>query len=998
MNLFGGNDNIVLGYNSQFCAGLNGINNSIIIGANASGLPYDNTLVIGNTNIVSGIIWGAIDFPYGITIAGGAASISSGGVINGIITISSGQIISGMIGDAAVVSGSIASGSVGTPHLADNSIQSGTIPSGLINAFHLNTTGLTSGYSLKTDGLGFMYWSAGGLNSGDVVSGMIGNAAVVSGSIGSGQIGQFHLSSGSVTSGAISSGVIGINHLSSGSVRSGVIGSGQIGTFHITTGGLLSGAIGSGQIGQFHLSSGSVTSGAISSGVIGINHLASGSVTSGAIGSGQIGQFHLSSGSVRSGVIASGQIQTFHIGSTTVPNSGHVLQLNGNSLQFNAPVSSISSGQIISGMIGNNAVGSGSVFSGTILPIIFNNNSGSNNGNIGLGDFVFGNITSGSFRNIGLGAATLKSIASGSNDNTAVGAGALAVLGFLAIGSTNVAVGNNALAAITSGNSNTAVGYAAGYEISGGVAGGFSLGNFNTYLGHYTRAGNNNPQYEIVIGANAIGFGSGTTTIGHATNTKSGVIYGSIAFPQGLASGTITSGAIASGQIGQFHLSSGSITSGAISSGVIGINHLASGSVTSGAIASGQVGRFHLASGFSIAYSNAATAPSNPLQGDLWYDTNAGAFAVYVNDGNSSQWVEVGGGAGIIVSGVIQSGNIGNNAVTSGNIGSGQVGQFHLSSGSVTSGAIASGQVGQFHLASGSVTSGAISSGVIGLNHLGLEVENTLAKVNNFRLSVVSGLPVTSGSLIGQTTVYLVPYNGDSISLYDGTNWGVYTTSGTSVSLSVSAVASGKLYDIYCYNNAGVPALELSTVWTTQNARADAIRFVNGVPLKSGTLTRRFVGTLMTSQSGSGVDDCVPTRGLWNWDNRVTRYMGIVDNSAYTYNTSGLPVYRIWGSNSGNIMIWVQGYAGLGGGLTMFTGSAKTAGAAAALAIGATFSNADMSSFVNTYTLQTTTTYLSAAGNMSCIQGYNYVYPAYQVNQSGTYSAANVRLSATIEG
>ena len=87
-------------------------------------------------------------------------------------------------------------------------------------------------------------------------------------------------------------------------------------------------------------------------------------------------------------------------------------------------------------------------------------------------------------------------------------------------------------------------------------------------------------------------------------------------------------------------------------------------------------------------------------------------------------------------------------------------------------------------IGSGGITSGDILSGNIGFNHLGIEVYNNDVKRNNFRISVVSGLPVTSGQLTSQTTIYMVPYNGETISLFDGSDWAPVTASGTSVSIS----------------------------------------------------------------------------------------------------------------------------------------------------------------------------------------------------------------------
>jgi hypothetical protein len=52
----------------------------------------------------------------------------------------------------------------------------------------------------------------------------------------------------------------------------------------------------------------------------------------------------------------------------------------------------------------------------------------------------------------------------------------------------------------------------------------------------------------------------------------------------------------------------------------------------------------------TVKYTAAATAPSSPSAGDLWYDLSTGVLAIYVNDGNSSQWVMVApsGGGGLV--------------------------------------------------------------------------------------------------------------------------------------------------------------------------------------------------------------------------------------------------------------------------------------------------------------------------------------------------------------
>ena len=44
--------------------------------------------------------------------------------------------------------------------------------------------------------------------------------------------------------------------------------------------------------------------------------------------------------------------------------------------------------------------------------------------------------------------------------------------------------------------------------------------------------------------------------------------------------------------------------------------------------------------------STSDSAPSNPSDGDLWYDTDDGGLFIYYADGSSNQWVEVVGQQG----------------------------------------------------------------------------------------------------------------------------------------------------------------------------------------------------------------------------------------------------------------------------------------------------------------------------------------------------------------
>jgi hypothetical protein len=158
--------------------------------------------------------------------------------------------------------------------------------------------------------------------------------------------------------------------------------------------------------------------------------------------------------------------------------------------------------------------------------------------------------------------------------------------------------------------------------------------------------------------------------------------------------------------------------------------------------------------------------------------------------------------------------------------------------------------------------------------------------VQQFRLTLTSGLPVTSSDVTGATTIYCTPYRGNKIALYDGTKWVV--RSSAEFSLALGTLTSGRPYDVFCYDNAGVPTLEF-TSWTNATSRATALTYQDGILVKSGALTRRYLGTFYTA-STTTTEDTSTKRYLWNYYNRALRPMIKTDATAnWNYTT---PTYR----------------------------------------------------------------------------------------------------------
>ena len=81
------------------------------------------------------------------------------------------------------------------------------------------------------------------------------------------------------------------------------------------------------------------------------------------------------------------------------------------------------------------------------------------------------------------------------------------------------------------------------------------------------------------------------------------------------------------------------------------LNQIISGSLTATSIikSGGTSNQYLMADGTvttssGVKYTYSATAPISPTAGDVWVDTSDGTELTYINDGDTSQWVELSGG------------------------------------------------------------------------------------------------------------------------------------------------------------------------------------------------------------------------------------------------------------------------------------------------------------------------------------------------------------------
>jgi len=147
-------------------------------------------------------------------------------------------------------------------------------------------------------------------------------------------------------------------------------------------------------------------------------------------------------------------------------------------------------------------------------------------------------------------------------------------------------------------------------------------------------------------------------------------------------------------------------------------------------------------------------------------------------------------------------------------------------------------------------------------------VQNIDNSINDFRLTLSTGVPVTTTDVAAATTVYCTPYKGNRIALFDGAGWNIRTSA--EFSLALGTLTATLPYDVFCYDNAGVPTLEF-LAWSSTTARATALAYQDGILSKTGALTRRYLGTFYTISTTQTADSKSVGRFLYNYDNRVLR-------------------------------------------------------------------------------------------------------------------------------
>jgi hypothetical protein len=176
------------------------------------------------------------------------------------------------------------------------------------------------------------------------------------------------------------------------------------------------------------------------------------------------------------------------------------------------------------------------------------------------------------------------------------------------------------------------------------------------------------------------------------------------------------------------------------------------------------------------------------------------------------------------------------------------------------------------------------------------------------RLTLTTGVPITTSDVTGATTVYFTPYQGNRISLYDGTSvWEVFALT-SDLSLAISGVSANKNYDVFCYDDSGTPTLELGPAWTNDSTRATDLVLQDGIWVKSGDTTRRYLGSLRIGSGGTSTEDSLVRRFLFNANNRVPRPLRVTESTAsWSYSTASWQQANASTANQVEVMVGLTG-------------------------------------------------------------------------------------------
>lgn len=186
--------------------------------------------------------------------------------------------------------------------------------------------------------------------------------------------------------------------------------------------------------------------------------------------------------------------------------------------------------------------------------------------------------------------------------------------------------------------------------------------------------------------------------------------------------------------------------------------------------------------------------------------------------------------------------------------------------------------------------------------------------VNDCRLSGNSSDPDYRSDQASVSTIYLLGYKGNRISLWNSNSgeWELATIPSTGASVALSGMTASNCYDVFASFDNVSPRVKLEILaWTDSTHRATAIvrteGSFDGVYTLSGSKSKRYLGTIYAT-GATTTKDTIIARFIWNLHNQIPKRMLTASTSSYTGSANPS---RIWNDEATAKVEFVTGLASL---------------------------------------------------------------------------------------
>lgn len=254
-------------------------------------------------------------------------------------------------------------------------------------------------------------------------------------------------------------------------------------------------------------------------------------------------------------------------------------------------------------------------------------------------------------------------------------------------------------------------------------------------------------------------------------------------------------------------------------------------------------------------------------------------------------------------------------------------------------GLIVQGSVGVGTTSPGSAldVNGTLNASSLTLNRLPMPI------VPSGRLTLSSTAPVMTSDVVNATTIYYLPYAGQAVPTYNGTNWTEQDIGGSGVSLTLNTtnMPTTEVFDVYASVQSGSLTLcalywggntarsstvggksgsqdarivQLNGIWVNKTAIAASNCYNNATAYTISANQGTYLGSFYTTANGQTGVSCFPASaaggsnnilGVYNAYNRVPTSCAEVD-STQTYTYTGT-TWRAADNSTSNRITWLDG-------------------------------------------------------------------------------------------